>query len=906
MTDYSSLTAVKSTVAADSIALKLSRHGSLHEWFAQQARETPQAVAVVCRDEKLSYAELNLRAERLARAIQSVMGGTRQPVGLCMERSVDLIVGVLGILKAGCAYVPLDPAYPHERLAIMQEEARLQIIVTQHHLRDRLPASAAQLLYLDEPLKQFSDAQDFDEECQPDDLAYVIFTSGSTGRPKGVQVTHRNVMRLFTATERWFHFSAQDVWTLFHSYAFDFSVWELWGALLYGGKLVIVPHEISRTPRAFHDLLRKEKVTVLNQTPSAFQQFVRVDETVEPNVLSLRWVIFGGEALSLPTLQPWFDRHGDSKPRLVNMYGITETTVHVTFRPLSLDDLKQPGESVIGWPIPDLRVHLLDEHLQPVPNGEVGEMYIAGDGVAKGYLNRSDLTAERFLPDHFSADPSARLYKSGDLARQLPEGDLAYLGRIDQQVKIRGFRIELLEIEAALARHPAIHSAVAVVRDDQAGDKRLIAYIVARARQSPAVNALRAYLKNQLPEYMIPSAFILLKELPLTAHGKVDRDALPIPECFRSQNIPTSQLPVTETQIQLQSIWEKLLQIHPIGVEESFFDLGGDSLLAMRMFLEIEQTFGRGLSPAVLLENGTIAELAAILDQPEQTDRSKTLVLLRKGGKRPAFFCVHPLGGQVLGYRTLANYLHPEQPFVGIQAPEINGDKPFDSIEEMGIHYATELCRWQTTGPFFLGGYSMGAMVAYETARRLTEMNREIAFLALIDDGPALCPWLPSTSSGWSPWRFLTNLPHWTRHQACHVGIRQLMRDLSRKLRVRARQLVGGRNKADANVEEVLDIARYGSDQLEIMQNQYKVLRKYVPGRYAGDISVFRARTQSFWGGPPADLGWSSLVSGNIQLAVVPGEHSSIVIEPDAKDLGEKLDRALHHAYLKAIDAFNQ
>ena len=872
-------------------------HG-LHEWFAQQASQTPAAIAVVCEDRRLTYGDLDRQANTLAGSIHAILGGTQVPVGLAMERSVDLVVGILGILKAGCAYVPLDPAYPRERLTIIQDEARLSLIVTQRHLRDRLPSSRAEIIAIEDVGRDLvSSRLPFEPiPSRPDDLAYVIFTSGSTGRPKGVQVTHRNATRLFTATEPWFHFGPDDVWTLFHSYAFDFSVWELWGALLYGGRLVVVPHEVSRSPRAFHELLRKEKVTVLNQTPSAFQQLIHVDETIRgDNALSLKWVIFGGEALSIPTLKPWFDRHGDTSPRLVNMYGITETTVHVTYRPLGIVDLDQPADSVIGEPIPDLQVYLLDEQLQPVLNGDVGEMFVAGAGVATGYLNRHDLTAERFVSDPFSEDPDARMYRSGDLARRLPNGDLAYLGRIDHQVKIRGFRIELMEIEATLARHPSVRVAVVLAREDVPGEKRLVAYVVGRDDQPFQYSGLREFVKERLPDYMVPAAFVVLDELPLTNNGKVDRAALPAPSVERARSASTPGRAETETQSRLQVIWENLLQVQPIGIDESFFDLGGDSLLAMRMFLEIEKTFGRILSPVVLLKAGTITELAALLDRPAETKRWTSLVPLRETGKRPPFFCVHPLGGQVLGYRTLIKYLDSDQPFVGVQSPELHGAKPFESIEEMAAHYVADMMQYQPEGPFFLGGYSMGAIVAYEMARQLVQRGREVAFIGAIDDGPALCPWLPQRC-GFNPFRFLANLPHWMAYQIKNGSTRQLLRDFSRKIRVATRKL--GNRQIRADVEEVLDVNRYSINQRAILTNQYRILKNYIPGSYPGRVTAFRARTQSIWGGARGDLGWPGLAAGGVDIHVVPGQHVSIVVEPDVQILGEKLDAALRKSQM--------
>ncbi len=501
----------------------------LHERFALQAARAPEAPAVTFAGESLSYGELDRRANRLAHHLRRLGVGPESRVGLCLDRSPELIEGILGILKAGAAYVPLDPRYPAQRLALIAGESDLAALVTTEALRELVPAVAEPAvvrLDADRPRLAAQPADDPRSGATPDGLAYVIYTSGSTGVPKGSLVSHRNVARLFTATAAGFGFDRRDVWSLFHSFAFDFSVWEIWGALLHGGRLVVVPHEVSRAPEAFHALLAAEGVTVLNQTPSAFRQLLPVDSDAPSELTELRLVIFGGEALEPASLAPWFARHGDGPARLVNMYGITETTVHVTWREMRAADLARPGRSPIGTPIPDLRVHLLDRHGHLAPLGVVGEIHVAGPGVARGYLGRPELTAERFVPDPFGA-PGERLYRSGDLARRLPDGGLEYLGRRDGQLKIRGFRIEPGEIEAAVRAQPGVREAAVVARTAESGDRRLVAYVVP-ARASPAdLAALRAALKARLPDYMVPAALVELAALPLTAHGKVDQEGAP-------------------------------------------------------------------------------------------------------------------------------------------------------------------------------------------------------------------------------------------------------------------------------------------------------------------------------------------------------------------------------------------
>ncbi|MDC8758074.1 non-ribosomal peptide synthetase [Janthinobacterium fluminis] len=598
----------------------------LHQAFERQARLRPDAEALSAGRQRLSYQALNARANQLAHYIRCSLGAAGAPadaaalIGICLPRQEDLVVAMLAVLKAGYGYLPIDPALSAERVGFYVADSQVSLVISNAEHSALFDGTGIDTVGIDSELLFILSMSDenLDLPCQPSQLAYVIYTSGSTGTPKGVMVTHHNVMRLFKATDAWFGFHGDDVWTLFHSTAFDFSVWEIWGALLYGGRLVVVPYLVSRSPEAFHQLVLDEGVTVLNQTPSAFKLFSAADAAAAApaGALKLRYVVFGGEALEPSSLRSWFARHGDAAPRLINMYGITETTVHVSYRPITAADALRSGASPIGVAIPDLRLFILDARLRPVPIGVTGEIHVAGAGVATGYLRREALTAERFiawpaaLAGAAGHSDGARLYKTGDLARFLADGSVEYQGRADDQVKIRGFRIELGEIEAALRHCAQVREAtVTTLRDGVDGDARLVAYVVADDA-AVKVEQLRAALKTTLPDYMVPASFVFLDALPLTHNGKIDRKALPAPAAARPQLASDYAAPSNQAERQLVEIWCAVLGLEQIGVHDNFFALGGDSLRGVQA---IGQARALGLQLALvdLFAHQNIAALAA-------------------------------------------------------------------------------------------------------------------------------------------------------------------------------------------------------------------------------------------------------------------------------------------------------
>ncbi|WP_122657318.1 non-ribosomal peptide synthetase, partial [Burkholderia pseudomallei] len=639
----------------------------IHQLFEAQVDRKPEAIALTFDGQRLSYAELNARANRLAHYLQARGVGPDRLVALCAERGIEMVVGLLAILKAGGAYVPLDPAYASDRLRGIVEDSQPALVLADAVGRAALGEldGALPVIDLETDALRWREMPATNPEVASQHvhhLAYVIYTSGSTGRPKGVMVEHAQVVRLFGATQAWFGFDERDVWTLFHSYGFDFSVWELWGALLHGGRLVIVPTEVTRTPSAFFALLCAEGVTVLNQTPSAFQALMSAQEEREEAALKadvdaeaeaagnieranvvahrLRYVIFGGEALEPRTLASWYARHGE-RTQLVNMYGITETTVHVTYCALRAEDAMRLGASPIGVRIPDLQLYVLDDRREPVPMGVTGELYVGGAGVARGYLNRPELTRERFIDDPFVA--GGRLYKTGDLARWRTDGSLEYLGRNDFQVKIRGFRIELGEIEAQLAKVTGVREVVVLARDSAsevhdsatehatpnalspspetstataaatatatAPEKRLVAYYTGDAD----VVALRAQAAQHLPSYMVPSAYVRLDAWPLTPNGKLDRRALPAPadDAYARAEY---EAPRGAKEEALAAIWRELLHVERVSRHDNFFELGGHSLLAVQLVSRLRQALSVEVALSTVFDAPVLSALASRLD----------------------------------------------------------------------------------------------------------------------------------------------------------------------------------------------------------------------------------------------------------------------------------------------------
>jgi amino acid adenylation domain-containing protein len=605
----------------------------LHVEFERHAAAAPEAVALVLGADRLTYGELNSRADRLARRLRALGVGPEVPVGLSMGRSLDLMVGMLAILKAGGAYVPLEPNYPDQRLESIIATARLGIIVAGAAESLRLAAAGRQIVRPDVETPEPAASPDAPvaSGTSLDSLAYVLFTSGSTGEPKGVAITHRNVARLFTMVQPNFGFGPNDAVCLFHSYAFDVSVFEIWAAWLYGGTLVLVPSDVTRSPPEMLELLRREKVTVLCQTPSAFKPLVDADGLAGSPPLALRYVVLAGEALDTQSIAPWFEHRGDVAPRLINMYGPTETTIYMTYHEMTKADL---GKAIgpLGKPVRDTPVRILDRDRQLLPVGAIGEIHIGGPSLARGYVNRPDLTAERFIADPFDPSGKARLYRTGDLARFLSDGSIEYHGRIDHQVKVRGgYRVELSEIESRLGAHPDVQSCAVVTRANS-GDVELVGHVTLRRRVDAAT--LQQYLRQSLPAYMVPPHILVHERIPLTVNGKIDRRALPDPQDVLSAR-ETVVPPETPTEIELAEIWAGVLKRNDVSRDGDFFELGGHSLNAMQVITRVNNRFGLALQVRALFEQPVLADLAVSIEEAllRTVDREELSEMLGDTGK---------------------------------------------------------------------------------------------------------------------------------------------------------------------------------------------------------------------------------------------------------------------------------
>jgi amino acid adenylation domain-containing protein len=710
----------------------------VHELVAEQAQRTPETTAVLWRDEDLSYAQLEARSNQLARCLRGFGVGPEVVVAICAERSVEMVVAVLAVLKAGGAYAPIDPAYPQDRVAFMLADTNAPVLLTQERLLAGLPDHGARTVCLDDDRELIESHDDgpLEPSTTLDELAYVIYTSGSTGRPKGVAMAHRPLSNLIAWQLENLSAPAAARTLQFASLSFDVAFQEIFSTWCSGGTLVLLDEAERRDPEALLRFIAQQQVERVFMPFVALHGLCEAAAHLGATIPSLREVITAGEQLKASdALRDFFSEQ--SGCTLVNHYGPTEGHV-VSAHSLAGDPARWPALPPIGRPIVNARIYLLDRKGQPVPIGVPGELHIGGASLARGYLNRPELTDERFVPDPFSKAPQARMYRTGDLARHSPDGEIEYLGRTDHQLKIRGFRVEPGEIEAAMREHPGVSDAVVVGREDETGAKRLVAYLVG-GKSAPGVEGLREHLRHTLPDYMIPSAFEFLDALPLTPNGKVDRTRLALAPLAGTDPARRRILPSTDTERRLAAIWSRLLNIEEVGVDESFFELGGHSLMAVRLFAEIERKLRVRLPLSSLFENATIAGLAELVERERsgETVDWSALVQLQAGHGQPALFLVGVAGGEVLPYRELVENLDSEMPVFGLLVPGVDRVTPtLATVEDLAAHYVTEIRRVQPHGPYRLGGFCLSGLVAYEMARLLRAEGEDLDLLALIDAYP--------------------------------------------------------------------------------------------------------------------------------------------------------------------------
>ncbi len=696
----------------------------VHHVIEAQVERTPDKIAAIFENQQMTYRELNRRANQLAHTLIRYGVGADMLVGLCVDRSLDMLVGLLGILKSGAGYVPIDPTFPADRVAYMLEDAQANVLVTQSSLLETLPPHQGQLICLDTDWPVIQQEKDTNPNAPfaPSNLAYTIYTSGSTGKPKGVQLQHQGVVNFLNAMRKQPGLTENDVLLAVTTISFDIAVLELYLPLMVGGQVVIASREVAIDGLALMQKIEKHGVTVLQATPATFRLLMEAGWQGNPTLKAL----VGGEPLPRALANQMCERTAE----VWNMYGPTETTVWSTVQKVE----KREGFISIGRPIDNTQIYILDKLMQPVPIGVSGELYIGGDGVARGYLNRAELTAEKFLPNPFME--GGRIYRTGDLARYIADGTMQFFGRADHQIKLRGYRIELGEIETVLAQHPSVRQNVVIVREDTPGNPRLVAYLVTDGH-TPDAGEWRTYLREKLPDYMIPSAFIALEALPLTPNGKIDRKALPAPDSSLFAEDKTYVAPRTEVEEKIAAIWGAVLGLERVSVQDSFFELGGHSLLAMRIFAGIEKEFGKRLPLTTLFTTPTVEGLAELL--PTADHRAKVvgvppvLAIQEKGSLHP-FFCV---GGGVLNLKNLSRYVGNDLPFYVLQSESLNGYQAVHApLSEIASFFLKAIKEIQPNGPYYLGGAYGSGIVALEMARQLEVEGEEVALLALFNTRP--------------------------------------------------------------------------------------------------------------------------------------------------------------------------
>jgi aspartate racemase len=841
----------------------------LVEWHAQRA---PEAIAVQQEKRSLSYRELNARANQLAHYLRKRGVGPDTPVGICLHSSPDMMVALLAVLKAGAACLPLDPKYPLERLAYMVEDSRARVLISDPRNAAQFPT--VEVIRLPQDWREIGEenSENLDIDLSPESLAYVIYTSGSTGKPRGVELTHRGLVNHNTAAVKLYGLQASDFVLQFSSISFDIAVEEIFPAWISGARLVLKTEEMPLAAGDFVRWIRQRRISVLDLPTAYWHEMVhQLSEANEALPERLRLVIVGGEKASPVTLAAWRKLTGD-RVRWINTYGPTEASVIATaYEPQG----EIPSPLPIGRPIANTQIRILNAHMQPQPVGIRGELHIGGKGVARGYLNRPELTAAKFVDDPFSTESGARLYKTGDVARYLPDGNIEFLGRTDDQVKVRGFRVELGEIEALLARFHGIDMAVVVPREDARGEKTLVAYFVPAKDPAPTGSELREFLQERLPDYMLPSSFVKLETMPLTPNGKVDRRQLPTPSAADSAQQEGLTAPKDALESQLVRIWESILGKRPIGVRQSFFDLGGHSLLAVRLMHRLEQVFGKRMPITILFQAPTIEHMAELLRTKGWAPSWSSVVPIQPLGSKRPLFLVHGAGGTVIIYRDLARHLGTDQPVYGLQAQGLDGKQScLTTVEDMASHYLKAIRAIQPEGPYLLGGLSFGGTVAFEMARQLNAKGEEVALLALLDTFPG--KYEPATS-------LLLKLGK--------MPAREQFDYIQRKTGQYAR-----------NWKRRIDRMFLPQALKNVRRGIHQAGTQYSPQPYTGEITLFRASEKSLRGVNDSYAGWRELAGGKLEVIEIPGGHVSMLSEPQVAVLAEQLKARLESAHAAELE----
>ncbi|MBE9243194.1 amino acid adenylation domain-containing protein [Microcystis aeruginosa LEGE 00239] len=877
----------------------------IHQLFEEQVKRTPDGVAVVCSEQKLTYNELNCRANQLAHYLQKLGVKPDELVGICLERSLDMIVGLLAILKVGGAYVPIDPDYPQERISFMLQDTQVKILLTCESLQNFLPNHQAIVVCLDKDWQQINQAslENLNSTVSADNLAYVIYTSGSTGIPKGVIVTHQAVNRLVLNTN-YIQFTPDDRVVQASNIAFDAATFEIWGALLNGAKIIIIAKSVLLSPQELALSLKENQISVLFLTTALFNQLANL---VPQAFSSLRCLLFGGEAVEPKWVQEVLEK--GAPQRLLHVYGPTENTTFSSW--YLVENVASTATTIpIGKAIANTQIYLLDKNLQPVPIGVVGELHIGGMGLAKGYLNRPELTQEKFIPNPFEKDEvipptplnkggnePSKLYKTEDLARYLPDGNIEYVGRIDNQVKIRGFRIELGEIEAVLSQNQAVQSSCVIVREDNPGEKQLVAYIVPKLGVKLTSGDLRQFLSDKLPGYMVPSAFVLLEFFPLTANGKIDRRALKAP----SNTSDSDRFIEARNQLELNlvQIWSKVLKIDKVSVQDNFFDLGGHSLLAPYLITQIKEQLGKEIAVTTLFQNPTIEQLATIIETDADSSNQSCLVPIQPQGSKPPFFCVPGAGGRPFYFYHLGRYLGQDQPFYSFENDLYQQFGEITRIEDIASIYLKAMQDLQPQGPYFLGGHSYGGNVAFEMAQQLVNQGQQVALLAIID----------SSAPTYKDKQILLDYIDWDHARwlaEVSKGI-EVYLDKTVDISYETLQLltVEEQLKYALNFFKLTNMLPPNAEtrQLEKIVQAYKTsclcLIDYLPKQiYPGKITIIRAG-EELADDPNKDLiagdcedsslGWSEFSTEPVEIHFVLGNHVSIMVEPHVQILAEEL-----------------